>query len=333
MKTARFLLPVCLVSVVAWGQAAPPTNKTLTTKDTKEHQGNRHPSNQNQVGEAPIVRDIAFHSAALAREMHYRILIPADYETSGHRYPVLYLLHGLTGSYIDWETRTQLDQYAAGLPLIIAMPDGDDSWYTNSATQPQEKWEDYIVKDFIPEIDKNYRTIQTKFGRAIGGLSMGGYGAMKFALKYPGMFIFAASFSGALSVTSNEFRPRAGSKAAGQIAAIFGAADSETRTQNDVYTLAGKVTNPDSLPYLWISCGTEDTTLIKPNQDFAALLVRQKIRHSYSESPGVHAWNFWDDGIEQVLPLLMDRYFRAPKSNVSATPLGAGPRTPRKGHP
>ena len=268
---------------------------------------------------APIVRDAAFQSASLAREMHYRILLPADYATSGRRYPVLYLLHGLTGSYVDWESRTRLDEYATGLPLIIAMPDGGDSWYTNSAADPQERWEDYIVKDFIPHVDKTYRTIQTRFGRAIGGLSMGGYGAMKLAFKFPGQFIFAASFSGAFTVTSGGFRSRAGSRVTEQVSAIYGPEGSETRKQNDVFELARQVTAPDSLPYLWIACGTEDVSPVDPansliasNQEFAALLVKRKIRHSYSESPGAHTWMFWDDAIGTVLPLLMDRYFREP---------------------
>lgn len=309
MKTTRIICALCLFAVAAMSQTAPPQVARAASGKAVASASRRQ---LRERSARVIVRDATFQSASLGREMKYRILLPADYETSGRRYPVLYLLHGLTGSYGDWESRTHLDDYAAGLPLIIAMPDGDDSWYTNSASQPQEKWDDYIVKDFIGHIDKTYRTIQTKFGRAIGGLSMGGYGAMKFALKNPGLFIFAASFSGALSVTSGEFRPRAGSKAAEQIAAIFGPENSDTRAQNDVYLLASKVTNPDALPYLWISCGTEDTTLIAPNQNFAALLVKQKIRHTFTESPGAHTWKFWDDSIEQVLPLLMENFFRAP---------------------
>lgn len=273
-----------------------------------------------------VVRDGTFHSASLARDMKYRVILPADYETSARRYPVLYLLHGLTGHFEDWESRTHLDDYVAGLPLIVAMPEGDDSWYTNSATDPQEKWEDYVAKDFVTEIDSKYRTIKTRFGRAIGGLSMGGYGAMKFALKYPNTFIFAASFSGALTVSSGGFRSRSGSKINEQIAAIYGPEGSPTRLQNDVYELARKVTNPQALPYLWITCGTEDmsaeNSLIAANQEFAALLVKQKIRHTYSESPGAHTWQYWDEQIANMLPLLMERYFREPRATA--------PRTTRK---
>lgn len=307
MKTARLGFALLAFAAAAWCQTAQVPKKAAPS-EVRHHQ----PQN------APIVRDATFQSASLGRAMQYRVILPADYDSSRRRYPVLYLLHGLTGHYVDWESRTHLDDYVAGLPLIVAMPEGDDSWYTNSATNEQEKWEDYVVKDFIPQIDKTYRTIQTRFGRAIGGLSMGGYGAMKFALKNPTMFIFAASFSGALSVTSGGFRSRSGSKINEQIAAIYGPEGSAQRLQNDVYELARKVTNPEALPYLWISCGTEDmsaeNSLIAANQEFAALLVKQKIRHTYSEWPGAHNWKFWDESIVKVIPLLMEQYFR---------PLGA----------
>ena len=100
------------------------------------------------------VRDVSFQSTSLARAMKYRIILPADYSTSARRYPVLYLLHGLTGSYLDWESRTHLVEYVQPLPLIVVMPDAGDSWYTNSAGVPQDKFEDYVVKDLIEEIGR-----------------------------------------------------------------------------------------------------------------------------------------------------------------------------------
>ena len=187
------------------------------------------------------VRDVTFHSTSLARDMTYRIVLPAGYETSGRRYPVLYILHGLMGHYSDWESRTHLDDYVADLPLIIAMPEGDDSWYTNSASQPQEKWEDYIAKDFVNEIDAKYRTIATRHARAIAGLSMGGYGALKFALKYPSAFVFAASFSGAEVVVHDpSYKITFGKKYVDQIHDIFGEGMTQTRSDNDIFELASK---------------------------------------------------------------------------------------------
>ena len=263
-----------------------------------------------QLSRSPIVRDVKFQSASLGREMTYRIVLPADYETSGRRYPVLYLLHGLTGHYVDWESRTHLDEYVAGLPLIVAMPEGDDSWYTNSASQPQEKWEDYFIKDFIAEIDSKYRTIATRHTRAIAGLSMGGYGALKFALKYPGTFVFAASFSGAQVVVHNpEFwTSRARKEDADQLRRVFGEGANSILAENDVFELAKKRT-PAQVPYLVVTCGTEDG-LLANNREFVALLQQLKIRYEYHESAGAHTWEYWDEQLSNVLPLLMDRYFR-----------------------
>ena len=269
-----------------------------------------------------IVRDSSFQSASLGREMQYRVILPSDHDSGVRRYPVLYLLHGLAGHYEDWESRTHLDQYAEGMPLIIVMPEGDDSWYTNSASQPQEKWEDYIVKDLIPYVDSHFYTIQTRHARAIAGLSMGGYGAMKFALKYPGTFIFAASFSGAEVVVHDpSFKIPFGQKYVDQIRDIFGDGMTQARTDNDIFELAKKRA-PAQVPYLVVTCGTEDD-LLASNREFVAVLQQQKIRYEYHESAGAHTWQYWDEQIAYVLPLLMDRYFREP---VPVKPVTKAPQ-------
>ena len=99
------------------------------------------------------------------------------------RYPVIYLLHGLTGHYNNWAEKTKLEQYAANYNYIIVMPEGDNGWYTDSATVPNDKYESYIIKELIPEIDKKYRTKADRQNRAIAGLSMGGYGSIKIRFK------------------------------------------------------------------------------------------------------------------------------------------------------
>jgi S-formylglutathione hydrolase FrmB len=128
--------------------------------------------------------------------MHYRVLLPAAYEAGG-RFPALYLLHGLYGDYMNWDTRTRLEEYAKATNVIVVMPDADDWWYTNSATVPADKFEDYIAKDLISQIDKTFRTLRDRHARAIAGLSMGGYASVKFGLKYPDLFVFVGSLSGA----------------------------------------------------------------------------------------------------------------------------------------
>ncbi|MDQ3421267.1 MAG: alpha/beta hydrolase-fold protein [Acidobacteriota bacterium] len=150
------------------------------------------------------LHEASLQSAALGRTMKYRVLMPADYATSQRRYPVLYLLHGLGGDYKDWTTRTNLAEYSRTLPLIIVMPDGENSWYTNAANAPEERFEDYILTDLQADVAAKYRTINSRHGRTIAGLSMGGYGALKMALRRPGAFAVAASFSGAFSASRQQ---------------------------------------------------------------------------------------------------------------------------------
>src|SRR6266480_7310999 len=149
------------------------------------------------------VETVQFQSKLVNATLPYNVVLPPDYRTSSTtRYPVLYLLHGLTGHYSDWLTKTNVADYAAQYRMIVVMPEGKDGWYTDSATVPNDKYESYILRELIPDVEKHYRTIETRFGRGVAGLSMGGYGALKFGLKSPGTFMFAASLSGALAEPS-----------------------------------------------------------------------------------------------------------------------------------
>ena len=114
-------------------------------------------------------------------------------------FPVFYLLHGLSDNHTAWTRRTSIERYVEGLPLIVVMPDGGRSWYSDPVTEPAGAFETFIVRDLIGFMNRTFQTKATREGRVIGGLSMGGYGALKLALKYPEMFCAAASHSGALA--------------------------------------------------------------------------------------------------------------------------------------
>ena len=129
---------------------------------------------------------VEFFSPAVDRTMKYNILLPHDYDTSTERYPVLYLLHGLTQNYTAWGLSNGAPFYA-GLydDLIVVMPDVGNSWYVNwSVNEGGQKndWEDHVVRDVVNHVDWNFRTIAKREGRAITGLSMGGYGAITLGL-------------------------------------------------------------------------------------------------------------------------------------------------------
>jgi putative tributyrin esterase len=259
--------------------------------------------------EAPgsrLVENGSFASAALGRSMRYRVILPEGYGTSGRRYPTLYLLHGLWGAYDNWETHTDIFLHSRPFDLIIVMPEGEDSWYTDSQGEPKDKFETYIVKDLVDHIDKTYRTLQTRHGRAIAGLSMGGYGALKFGLKFPDEFSFVGSFSGALAAGQDPAFIMAPDTNVGQrFRTIYGAAGSKTRAENDIFALVEKA-KLEGLPFFYLDCGADDGFL-DVNRQFVALLQKKKVAYEYREGPGAHAWDYWDRQVRGMLAVLAAR--------------------------
>ena len=254
------------------------------------------------------VETVRFQSKLINTTLPYNIILPSDYDTSkSTRYPVLYLLHGLMGHYSDWVSRTNIADYAAGYRILVVMPEGNDSWYINN-------YETYILQELIPDVQQRYRTIEARYARAIAGLSMGGYGAIKFGLKSPATFVFAASMSGAFSV------PRLTDKEIPdswrESLKNFGASGSQTRTTNDLFEMLQKITaaRAASLPYFYFDCGTEDSPLIFPsNRELAVLMFEKKIPHEFRELPGDHSWAYWDQQVQEILKIAAEK-MRLPRT-------------------
>lgn len=247
--------------------------------------------------------DHKLSSKLMARHMPYRVLVPDGYEeakNSSERYSVVYLLHGLTGHYDNWTDKTAVGLYAAEHKIIIVTPEGDNGWYSDSVSTANDKYDSYIIQELIPEIDKKYRTIADREHRVVAGLSMGGYGAIKFGLKYPHLFSLVGSFSGALGAAS--FNEKNAGSIGKSIDLIFGPDGSAGRAANDVFAMVRNA-SPESIkamPFIYQSCGTEDF-LFQNNRDFLALLIEKKIPHEYREHPGGHDWKFWDAQIREFL--------------------------------
>jgi len=268
----------------------------------------------------PPVEVVELKSASLGRSINYRILYPIQYykaDKQEKRFPVLYLLHGLTGQSSNWIDRTRVALYATHYDLFIVMVVGGNGWYTDSASVPTDKYESYILRELIPDVEKRFRVSGERGGRAVAGLSMGGYGAFKFGVKHPEMFALVASMSGALDITSVTEKelsaPGIPSTTRDSIMQAFGLADSPTRRANDLFKLVREVPSERiaSLPYFYFDCGTEDF-LFKNSRDFAALLVERKIPHEYRQLPGSHNWKYWDRQISEILRLTV-RELGAPK--------------------
>ena len=143
-----------------------------------------------------IMHDVTFQSAALGREMTYRVIVPATIAAS-QKLPAVYLLHGGGGNFRDWSNYSDVARFAER-GLILVMPEGNNSSYTNAVDRPNDRYEDYIAKDLISDVESKFPVSPDRSHRAVVGVSMGGFGAVNLALKHPDLFVFAAGIRTAL---------------------------------------------------------------------------------------------------------------------------------------
>ncbi|HXM33954.1 MAG TPA: alpha/beta hydrolase family protein [Pyrinomonadaceae bacterium] len=262
------------------------------------------------------VQTIQFKSELIGKVLPYNALLPVGYAQSNKRYPVLYLLHGLFGHYDDWVTRTNLAEYAVPYDVIVITPEGHDNWYTDSAAVPTDKYDSYFIRELISDVDARFRTIKDRRARGVAGLSMGGYGALKYGFKHPDLFAFAGSLSGALDPTTrSEAHPGfAWDILRSSVNSVFGPPDSQTRKANDIHQIARSLTATQvaSLPFIYFDCGLDDGFLAT-NRELADVLLAQKIPHQYCQLPGGHNWAYWDQQVREVLRL----YAQLMLSNLS----------------
>jgi putative tributyrin esterase len=236
--------------------------------------------------------ELHYFSSALEKQTAAHVFLPEG-KVKGP-FPVLYLLHGLSDDYTIWQRRTSLERYLEGLPLIVVMPDGGRGFYCDAVQG--FKYETAIARDLITYIDTVFPTKANRGGRCIGGLSMGGYGGIKFALKYPELFVSAHSHSGAMAY-GHGFRADEPENQR-----ILGKKEARGGGPNDLYLLTtqAKKWKAAKRPALRIDCGTEDF-LFEDNRAFHAHLEKLRLPHEYQESPGAHDWKYWDEHIQGAL--------------------------------
>ena len=230
---------------------------------------------------------VHFRAKSIGKDTGLNVFLP---EADGPL-PVLYLLHGLSDDYTRWQRSTSLERYVAGLPLIVVMPDGHRNFYCNDPRPGGSAYEDHIVKDVVDLVDRTLPTIRSRRGRAIAGLSMGGYGAMMLAMRHPDMFSAACSHSGALFFAHARRAKRPGVQAF---------ADALPARKYDCFSLARKLKKGRHRLALRLDCGLDDK-LLASNREFHAHLGRLGIDHEYAEYPGSHNWGYWDEHIQQTL--------------------------------
>jgi putative tributyrin esterase len=217
-------------------------------------------------------------------------------------FPVFYLLHGLSDDHSIWLRRTSIERYVAGLPMIVVMPTTHRGFYTNGQAPGTYRYEDHLVKDVVGFVDRVFPTIKKREGRVIGGLSMGGYGAVKLALKYPEVFCAATAHSGAMfGPMLSPIKKKGEVNYDPEFAAMFG--KEYLGGDDDLIALAKKCAKkyPEGKrPALRIDCGREDF-LIEHNRAFVAELKKQKFAHEYAEFAGAHNWEYWDLHVREAI--------------------------------
>lgn len=258
-------------------------------------------------------------SAILGKDVKYSVYLPADYDFSKRSYPVVYLLHGYTDDNTGWLQFGEINRYADQAisdgtipPMIIIMPNGDSSWYINSY-DGKEKYEDFFVKEFMPAMEKAYRVKAEKRYRGVAGLSMGGYGTLIYALKYPDLFAACAPLSAAVfdddamtNMSENGWKNTFGQ--------LYGrnlqGKDRLNAAWNDNSIL--KIVATKSAADLkkvryWIDCGDDDF-LTKGNCLLHIALTEKQVPHEYRVRDGAHTWGYWRTGIVEALKFIGESF-------------------------
>lgn len=282
--------------------------------------------------QSSIIKIDSFYSVAVQLQLKYTAILPADYYKTKKTYPIVYLLHGHTGNYTSWISYAQLPTQLATLyNCIIILPDGGNSWYVNWTGQTDgkpHKWEDMLVKDLLPTIEKKFRIIHNKRGRAIGGLSMGGFGALAIGLKNADLFGFVFSSAGAINFCQNiksEMArdtldwnsPQLWSDGSRTIDVQNFSTQKERTSQGlvfktaadaDVYDPFILLDNADTalLPFIHIDCGNKDY-FIKDAYHFVDKLNAKTKRYSFITFNGEHEVPYWQQAIEHIFMIMQQQ--------------------------
>lgn len=235
---------------------------------------------------------LQYHSQSLQKASAFNIVFPDD-ASIPRPWSVFYLLHGLSDDHTIWMRRTSIERYVAGLPLVVVMPDGGRGWYTNA--KEGYAHEDDLIKDVVGLVDRTFPVKAERSGRAIGGLSMGGYGAVKVGLKHHELFASITSHSGALGFTHDE--PEKAKPLSPEFERIFG--KSPGGGPEDPFAIVDRIDH-GRIPALRIDCGTEDF-LLDQNRAFHKHLEEKKVPHEYVEFPGGHDWAYWDLHVKEAI--------------------------------
>jgi enterochelin esterase-like enzyme len=280
--------------------------------------------NHNPVfSQTQVRKNLEMHSEILERKVPYSILLPAGYTDNQKEYPVIYLLHGFGGDHTSWINRCRINELIDSLKAqgdlsdcIYVLPDAEKSYYLNNFDSSC-MYTDFFLYELVPYIDSVYKTVSDKAHRALLGLSMGGFGTIVLALKYPDVFGTVVAFSAAVR-TEDQFRTLPQPRYEIFFASVYGPrlTPEERITdhwkKNSPYYLVDSLNSPQLKTINWyIDCGLDDP-LLSANEALHDLMKAYGIPHEFHVRPGNHNWDYWHTAVIGGF-IYIDEQFR--KSN------------------
>lgn len=256
------------------------------------------------TAQSRLLESLSMESDILDYDVDYSVYLPADYEESQRAYPVVYLLHGYTDDETGWtqfgEVKRLVDKGIASgeiPPMIIIMPDAKVTWYLNDH-KGTERWEDMFVQELIPTMEKKYRIRPKKEYRAISGLSMGGYGALRLSLTHPDLFAACAGFSSAVW-TAEDFMAMSPESYEQRFGKLFGNGLKGNKRLTDHWKVNSVIDLVRNRPLeelrkvrIYFDCGDDDFLAIG-NSQLHIEMTKKQLPHEYRVRDGVHSWGFW----------------------------------------
>lgn len=247
---------------------------------------------------------VNYVSSALQRTVPLQVILPVDKLTPDGKLPAekkfktLYLLHGYLGNFTDWVSGTRIQRWAEERDLCVVMPSGDNAFYVDRP-ETGNCYGQFIGEELVEMTRRMFPLSRKREDTFIGGLSMGGFGAMRNGLKYHDTFGAIISFSGVLEILENN--PALSRRVNTEYEeALFGDLEKAAHSDNNPAWLARKLVGKENLPDVYIACGTEDY-LITHSRNFRDLLIKSGFQVTYEEGPGGHEWDFWDTYIKKAI--------------------------------
>lgn len=244
---------------------------------------------------------MTYLSMALLRTVEVQVILPVDKINltdgeQGKEYKTLYLLHGLLGSNVDWISGTCIQRWAEERNLAVVMPSGENSFYFDH-TLPNSAYGTFVGQELPAMMRRTFPLSNLREDTYIGGLSMGGYGALRNGLKYCDTFSRIIALSSAVHIFEEKGHGLFGGLA------CFGDKKEAEKTDLNPKIAFEHAKAKGQIPQIYMSCGTEDS-LLAANRALKEFFERQGAELTYVEAAGGHEWDFWNSQILEALKWL-----------------------------